>query len=152
MVPFLMFNLEDFLYYIAGIVSSVGIILGGMKGVSLFFGKRIKKKEKEKTDALRKIIQQDIKSAMQPEFDKLHRADEEIDKKITLLNVSNRDLLRTNIERIYSKYKRDKKITETDREILDKLYKDYRDEGGNGRIERMYLRTVNWEVVDDDEY
>lgn len=152
MVPFLMFNLEDFLYYIAGIVSSVGIILGGMKGVSLFFGKRIKKKEKEKTDALRKIIQQDIKSAMQPEFDKLHKADEEIDKKITLLNVSNRDLLRTNIERIYSKYKRDKKITETDREILDKLYKDYRDEGGNGRIERMYLRTVNWEVVDDDEY
>ena len=158
MIPFLIvFDIKGFLTYVAAIVSSVTIILGGMKSTSLFFKKRAKKKEK--TDALRKVIQEDIKKAMQPEFDKLHSADEEfkeainkIDEKVTLLNASNRDLLRTDIERIYTKYKKERKITETDREILDKLYIDYKNEDGNGRIERMYLRTKDWEVVDDEYF
>lgn len=159
MLPFLfVFNFADFLIYVSSIVAAVGVILGGMKGVTLFFGKRINKKKEEEHKKLRKVIIDDVKSALQPEFSKLHDADTEfkeiiggIDHKINLLNASNRDLLRTDIERIYSKYKKVKKIPETDREILDKLYIDYKNEDGNGRIERMYLRTVDWEVVSDDE-
>ena len=159
MLSFLfVFNVVDFLIYVSSIVAAVGVILGGMKGVTLFFGKRIKKKKEDENKKLRKTIIEDVKNALQPEFTKLHDADMEfkeiiggIDHKINLLNASNRDLLRTDIERIYSKYKKIRKIPETDREILDKLYIDYKNEDGNGRIERMYLRTVDWEVVSDDE-
>ena len=159
MIPFLItFDLGAFILYVSSIVAAVGVILGGMKGIGLFFGRRIKKKEEEKNKRLRTIIIEDVKSALQPEFTKLHDADVEfketlagMDKKIDLLTASNRDLLRTDIERIYTKYKRFRKITETDREILDKLFIDYKNENGNGRIERMYNRTIDWEVVPDDE-
>ena len=159
MIPFLItFDLGAFILYVSSIVAAVGVILGGMKGIGLFFGRRIKKKEEEKNKRLRTVIIEDVKSALQPEFTKLHAADIEfketlagMDKKIDLLTASNRDLLRTDIERIYTKYKRFRKITETDREILDKLFIDYKNENGNGRIERMYNRTIDWEVVPDDE-
>ena len=159
MIPFLItFDLGAFILYVSSIVAAVGVMLGGMKGIGLFFGRRIKKKEEEKNKRLRTIIIDDVKNALQPEFTKLHDADVEfketlagMDKKIDLLTASNRDLLRTDIERIYTKYKRFKKITETDREILDKLFIDYKNENGNGRIERMYNRTIDWEVVPDDE-
>ena len=159
MIPFLItFDLGAFILYVSSIVAAVGVILGGMKGIGLFFGRRIKKKEEEKNKRLRTVIIEDVKSALQPEFTKLHDADVEfketlagMDKKIDLLTASNRDLLRTDIERIYTKYKRFRKITETDREILDKLFIDYKNENGNGRIERMYNRTIDWEVVPDDE-
>lgn len=159
MIPFLItFDLGAFILYVSSIVAAVGVILGGMKGIGLFFGRRIKKKEEEKNKRLRTVIIEDVKSALQPEFTKLHDADIEfketlagMDKKIDLLTASNRDLLRTDIERIYTKYKRFRKITETDREILDKLFIDYKNENGNGRIERMYNRTIDWEVVPDDE-
>ena len=159
MIPFLItFDLGAFILYVSSIVAAVGVILGGMKGIGLFFGRRIKKKEEEKNKRLRTVIIDDVKNALQPEFTKLHDADVEfketlagMDKKIDLLTASNRDLLRTDIERIYTKYKRFRKITETDREILDKLFIDYKNENGNGRIERMYNRTIDWEVVPDDE-
>lgn len=159
MIPFLItFDLGAFILYVSSIVAAVGVILGGMKGIGLFFGRRIKKKEEEKNKRLRTVIINDVKNALQPEFTKLHDADVEfketlagMDKKIDLLTASNRDLLRTDIERIYTKYKRFRKITETDREILDKLFIDYKNENGNGRIERMYNRTIDWEVVPDDE-
>ena len=159
MLPFLIVaTLKAFLLYVASIVSSVGIILGGMKGASVFFKKRINKKKNEETAKLRKIIIEDVKKAMEPQFQELKDSDSEfrstlseMDKKIDLLTASNRDILRTDIERIYTKYKHVRKISETDREILDKLYYDYKNENGNGRIERMYLRTVDWEVVPDDE-
>lgn len=159
MIPFLItFDLGAFILYVSSIVAAVGVILGGMKGIGLFFGRRIKKKEEEKNKRLRTVIIEDVKNALQPEFTKLHDADVEfketlagMDKKIDLLTASNRDLLRTDIERIYTKYKRFRKITETDREILDKLFIDYKNENGNGRIERMYNRTIDWEVVPDDE-
>lgn len=159
MIPFLVtFDLGAFILYVSSIVAAVTVILGGMKGIGLFFGKKIKKKEEEKNKKLRTIIIDDVKNALQPEFTKLHDADVEfketlagMDKKIDLLTASNRDLLRTDIERIYTKYKRYRKITETDREILDKLFIDYKNENGNGRIERMYNRTIDWEVVPDDE-
>ena len=159
MISFLItFDIGAFILYVSSIVAAVGVILGGMKGIGLFFGRRIKKKEEEKSKKLRATIIDDVKNALQPEFTKLHDADVEfketlagMDKKIDLLTASNRDLLRTDIERIYTKYKRFKKITETDREILDKLFIDYKNENGNGRIERMYNRTIDWEVVPDDE-
>ena len=159
MLPFLVtFDLGAFILYVSSIVAAVTVILGGMKGIGLFFGRRIKKKEEEKNKKLRAVIIDDVKNALKPEFEKLHDNDTEfketligMDKKIDLLTASNRDLLRTDIERIYTKYKRFKKITETDREILDKLFIDYKNENGNGRIERMYLRTTDWEVVPDDE-
>ena len=159
MLPFLIIaTLKAFLVYVASIVSSVGIILGGMKAASLFFKKRTEHKRNEETLRLRKILIEDVKKAVEPQFQELKNSDEEfrgtlseLDKKIDLLTASNRDILRTGIERIYTKYKHVKKISETDREILDKLYYDYKNENGNGRIERMYLRTVDWEVVPDDE-
>ena len=50
MLPFLIVaTLKAFLLYVASIVSSVGIILGGMKGASVFFKKRINKKKSEET-------------------------------------------------------------------------------------------------------
>lgn len=74
----------------------------------------------------------------------------EIQKSVDLLNISQMDLMRYNMNRLYYKYRPFKKILDCDKKAFMKLYNDYHDMGGNTWIDSLYNEVMCWEIVEDE--
>ena len=68
------------------------------------------------------------------------------------LKISARDVLREKIMAIYHKNKRERAMTEYEREALVQYYKDYKALKGNSYIDGRYERMKRWETVYDDSF
>lgn len=75
---------------------------------------------------------------------------EKIQESMNLINVSQMDLMRYNMNRLYYKYRPFKKILECDKKAFMKLYEDYHKQGGNTWIDTLYSEVTNWEPVQDE--
>ena len=75
---------------------------------------------------------------------------EKLQKSVDLVNVSQLDLIRYNINRIYYKYRPYKKILDCDKKAFIKLYDDYHSMGGNTWIDQLYTEVMPWEIVEDE--
>ena len=75
---------------------------------------------------------------------------DKIQKSVDLLNVSQMDLMRYNMNRLYYKYRPFKKILDCDKKAFMKLYNDYHDMGGNTWIDSLYKEVIHWEIVEDE--
>ena len=73
-----------------------------------------------------------------------------IQKSVDLLNISQMDLMRYNMNRLYYKYRPFKKILDCDKKAFMKLYNDYHDMGGNTWIDSLYNEVMCWEIVEDE--
>lgn len=82
-------------------------------------------------------------------LDQQHNFDK-IQKSVDLLNVSQMDLMRYNMNRLYYKYRPFKKILDCDKKAFMKLYSDYHDMGGNTWIDSLYNEVMHWEIVEDE--
>lgn len=82
-------------------------------------------------------------------LDQQHKFDE-IQKSVDLLNISQMDLMRYNMNRLYYKYRPFKKILDCDKKAFMKLYNDYHDMGGNTWIDTLYSEVMTWEIVQDE--
>ena len=67
------------------------------------------------------------------------------------LKISARDVLREKIMAIYHKNKRDRTMTEYEREALDQYHKDYHALNGNSYIDKRMARMARWQVIYDEE-
>ena len=75
----------------------------------------------------------------------------EIQKSIDLLNISQLDMLRYNMNRIYYKYRPYKKILDADKKAFIKFYTDYKEMHGNTWIDSLYTELIEWPVVETQE-
>lgn len=75
---------------------------------------------------------------------------QKIQKAVDLLNTSQLDLMRYNMNRLYYKYRPFKKILDCDKKAFIKLYKDYHEMGGNTWIDTLHDEVITWETVEDD--
>ena len=66
------------------------------------------------------------------------------------LKISARDVLREKIMAIYHKNKRERALTQYEKEALDQYYKDYKKLNGNSYIDKYYNRMKLWTVIYDD--
>lgn len=82
-------------------------------------------------------------------LDQQHNFDK-IQKSVDLLNISQMDLMRYNMNRLYYKYRPFKKILDCDKKAFMKLYNDYHDMGGNTWIDSLYKEVMHWEIVEDE--
>ena len=82
-------------------------------------------------------------------LDQQHNLDK-IQKSVDLLNTSQMDLMRYNMNRLYYKYRPFKKILDCDKKAFMKLYNDYHDMGGNTWIDSLYNEVMCWEIVEDE--
>lgn len=82
-------------------------------------------------------------------LDQQHKFDE-IQKSVDLLNTSQMDLMRYNMNRLYYKYRPFKKILDCDKKAFMKLYTDYHDMGGNTWIDTLHSEVMTWEIVQDE--
>lgn len=74
-----------------------------------------------------------------------------IKNSVDILNVSQMDLMRYNMNRLYYKYRPHKKILDCDKKAFIKLYNDYHDMGGNTWIDQLYREVMSWEIVEFEE-
>lgn len=74
----------------------------------------------------------------------------DIQKSIDLLNTSQLDMLRYNMNRIYYKYRPYKKILDADKKAFIKFYTDYKEMHGNTWIDSLYTELIEWPVVENE--
>lgn len=143
----------EVLQIIEAYVIIIGSIIAGIVAICKYFDKPVafvrKHNDKKRQKELDQVVVK-MKEVFGPQFEDLQKSNKEQNEKIDALVTGTRDLLRARITEIYDKYKPYKKITERDREVLDLLFIDYKNEHGNGTVERQYNRTKEWEVVSDD--
>ena len=100
-------------------------------GEKEWFSKRRKERQKQKEEENKKQLKQD--------------------RKLTCLIHSSNDMMRAEIVKIYYRYLPYKKMLQHSRELLNKLFHDYHDQGGNSFIEDMYDEMKTWPVVNNDK-
>lgn len=66
------------------------------------------------------------------------------------LKISARDVLREKIMAIYHKNKRDRSMSEYEKEALTQYYKDYKALNGNSYIDGRYERMKKWTIIYDE--
>ena len=72
------------------------------------------------------------------------------DKDLAALMISQRDVLREKIMRIYHSYKHDRSFPLYEQEALKQYYKDYKELKGNSYIDKYYDRMSKWQIIYDD--
>lgn len=73
-----------------------------------------------------------------------------IQQSIDLLNASQLDLMRYNMNGLYYKYRPYKKILDCDKKAFIKFYNDYHSMGGNTWIDTLYEEVIHWEIIHDE--
>lgn len=72
------------------------------------------------------------------------------DKDLAALIISQRDVLREKIMRIYHSYKHERAFPLYEQEALKQYYKDYKELKGNSYIDKYYGRMDKWQIIYDD--
>ena len=75
---------------------------------------------------------------------------DEILTSIDLLNQSQLDMMRYNMNKIYYQYRSYKKILNADKKAFMKIYNDYHTMGGNTWIDTLYAELKDWPIVEDE--
>ena len=70
-----------------------------------------------------------------------------INNKFKNMEVSNQNLLRSNVVRIYYKYKEKKEIPYYDKEVVNMCGDAYKQNGGNSFVEDILNEINTWEVI-----
>lgn len=75
----------------------------------------------------------------------------EIQDSIDLLNQSQLDIMRYNMNKIYYKYRPYKKILSADKKAFIKIYNDYKSMDGNTWIDSLYAEVKEWPIVEEEQ-
>lgn len=116
-----------------------------------WFSKRRKERQKQKEEENKKQLKETIKEVIEPMLLELKERDNEQDRKLTCLIHSSNDMMRAEIVKIYYRYLPYKKMLQHSHELLNKLFHDYHDQGGNSFIEDIYNGMKTWPVVNNDK-
>lgn len=143
---------------IANIIVLIGAVIGAVSAIAAMCGKPIKfyrkRREKENKEQKEKMLEdftEKVHENIQPQFDDIKKQLAEQQKTNETLVITTKDLLRTSILSMYNEHKHERALSESERELLDTLYNDYRAEHGNGYIEKKYKRMEKWTITPDEE-
>lgn len=89
----------------------------------------------------------ELKEMTKMQQDQLDYLQESVD----LLNLSQMDLMRYNMNALYYKYRPFHKILDVDKKAFIKFYKDYHTMGGNTWIDELYKEVITWPIVEDEK-
>ena len=76
---------------------------------------------------------------------------DEIQTSVDLLNQSQLDMMRYNMNTIYYKYRGYKKILGADKKAFIKIYNDYKTMHGNTWIDQLYAELKDWPIVEEEK-
>ena len=143
-------KISDYIIFIAAVVSALYVIAKPVLSAKGIIKKREKEKFKEQFDS-----EFDRRAPACSNQTKLLAEIKELTLKqsseISKLTVGIKNVQRQQIMMIYNENKHDRTLEETEKERLDELYRDYKNEGGNSFIDKYYARMCGWEVIPDEE-
>lgn len=119
-----------------------------------WFDKRRKQKQLEREEKKEKSLQKVISDAVSPlaeDLKEIKARNKAQDDTLEKLVHSSNDMLRAEIVKIYYRYQPHQKMLQYSRELLEKLYHDYKNQGGNSFIEGLYNEMTTWPVVRTDK-
>lgn len=159
----------EFLQSASDIIICIGAVAGAIItiykficGPTTFFKKRQENKLKkqvsevldemlpENLNRISLAIKQDILNDIKNSLEEIKELNINQNELLSILNNSLKDVLRERIMTIYNTYKRSKRLPLQKKEILDELYKDYKEQKGNTYIDKYKARMDTWEIVDND--
>ena len=116
------------------------------------------KGERNKEEACRaQSIKDDIIAAVDDKINELKLMTVEQDKQlhsirksIDLLNQSQLDMMRYDMNKIYYKYRPYKRILSADKKAFIKIYNDYKSMDGNTWIDALYAELKDWPIVEEE--
>lgn len=107
-------------------------------------------KQEQRNAEVKRVIKSEIVDEIKPILDEILAQNTAQNKQIDILTISSKDMLRQRIMAIYHANRMDRTLTETEAEILNELYKDYKAQKGNSYIDKYYNRMKTWEIIADD--
>lgn len=155
-------RISDIIIIIGAVAGALITIYKFLSGPSTFFQKIHQKKvKKEVTEALKEVlpetinslsdkVKEDVLSEVQASLSNIEQLNITQNQLLAVLNNSLKDVLRERIMTIYNTYKRSKRLPLQKKEILDELYRDYKEQKGNTYIDKYKARMDTWKVVDND--
>jgi len=164
-VQFDLTTIASFIVLIGAVVVAITNIIKFIRKPGLLIKKRIKESEERDRARAREELQKcsheitnQTVEQLSPLLKQITDTNEKQTKEISTLNnnmakvtQSMNDLLRQRITDIYYKYRDVKRIPLYISENLHELYKDYKCNGGNKYIDKIYARMECWEVFEGEE-
>ena len=143
-------NIISVITIIAGLCSAI-MIIGSFFGKPIsFLTKRSREKREAEAARRKEELVASLQSAVAPQLAEIQRINEEQSSVIQTIQDSQVNILRHHILCIYRAGKETRTITESDKELLEDLYVNYTNLGGNHYITKKYERMENWTVIPDD--
>ena len=120
-------------------------------------GDEVRDERKEERDQMVEDIKIGVLEVVNSKVDELKELtkiqEEQLDylqESVDLLNLSQMDLMRYNMNALYYKYRPFHKILDVDKKAFIKFYKDYHTMGGNTWIDELYKEVITWPIVEDE--
>lgn len=134
----------NYIVLAGAVVGAIVAILNAIGKPIVFFRKRKEKEQEEKLDKITQHVSNKVVELITPQL-------EEIKQQNEVLVEGQRDTLRQFIVSFYHHHKLLRQITETEWEMIQEFYKDYKAINGNHYVDNLYHRMENWDVVPDEE-
>lgn len=153
---------------IANVIILVSAVIIAGKNIIAFFKKPVDDmKDKALTDEeahIEEVLKRELPTLMEDNCNTIIGGIDEL-KKITLgqeqklidiqssmdlMNQSQLDIMRYNMNKIYYKYRPYKKILSADKKAFIKIYNDYKSMDGNTWIDALYSELKDWPIVEDE--
>ena len=144
-------NICNIIILIGSVFVAIRTIFKAVGKPIVFFKKQAREADEKRTEAITQNVVKQIDEKLAPKFTEIIEQNNEQERLISILQQSSKDLLRKEIIQIYNDNKKIRILTETTRELLEDLYKDYKAEHGNHYIDKIYHRMIQWAVVPDED-
>ena len=153
---------------VCNLIILISAVIIGIKNIYGFFKKPVDdlhtKAHKEEEKHIEEVIDKKMPDIVQENCNKMmqsldniefmvggQKGDlEHIQESVDLLNASNLDLMRYNMNSLYYRYRPYKKILKKKKKAFMKFYTDYHQMGGNTWIDTLYNEVLTWEIVEDE--
>lgn len=153
---------------VANLVILISAVIIAGKNIFAFFKKPVDdlaaKANQKEEQHIEEVLKREIPGLLQDNCkvitgsldiikDMINAQEEQLDDiqvSINLLNESQLDMMRYNMNKIYYKYRPFKKILSADKKAFIKIYKDYKSMDGNTWIDALYAELKDWEIVEDE--
>ena len=153
---------------VANVIILISAVIIAIKNIFGFFKKPVddlqEKAHAEEKKRIEKVLEEKMPGLLEQncsvimgsleEIKKMSASQEkqiiEVQKSLDLINKSQFDVLRYNMNKLYYKYHPYKKILSADKKAFIKLYDDYKDMKGNTWIDALYNELITWEIIEDE--
>ena len=145
------------LQVLCNVIILLGAVAGAITGILALLGKPLNlfKKHREKVELERRKeivndVVESVNNKIVPKLNEIRIQNEEQNKNIAKLTKATRNSIGAEIMAFYEAHKSTRRITESEKNVIEDLYKSYKAVKGNNYVDQIYDSMTCWTVVTED--